>query len=466
LTSVNARASGAPGEGNGRADTSAGGRRPDRRNSERNRPRPFYGWVIVGAVFVILMVASGVGFYNASVILSAATDELDASVGAVSGATGLFFAIGGLTGFALARRMEILDLRWFFLGGGIVGAAALYGLRWVDSVPDLYLFFALFGIGFGSAGLVPATTLVTRWFDRRRPIAISIASTGLSVGGIVLTPVAAWLINRDGLANAGTLLAAMWLVGIVPIAVLLVRPFPSSIGLRADGEPKTARADGEPRAVRAADEPDTEEPDDDGPPPGASYAQARTTRFFLGLCAAYLLIFFGQVGGLAQLYNLVQERTDVATASTSLSALALASVVARLVGGVVVIRVDTRIFTIALSVVQVLALVLLGLATTAFTLVGSSVIFGMAIGNLLMLQPLLLAEAFGVAEYSRIYSFNQLIGTAGVAAGPFALGLVRDQVDYRLAFIVAALATLSGAAALLVGGPTVNAQRIWRSQTV
>ena len=200
--------------------------------------------MIVGAVFVILMVASGIGFYNASVILAAATDELDSSVGAVSGATGLFFAIAGLTGFVLARRMEILDLRWFFLGGGIIGAAALYGLRWVDSVPALYLFFALFGIGFGSAGLVPATTLVTRWFDRRRPIAISIASTGLSVGGIVLTPVAAWLINRDGLANAGTLLAVIWLVGIVPIALLLVRPFPSSIGLRADGEPPSVeRAD-------------------------------------------------------------------------------------------------------------------------------------------------------------------------------------------------------------------------------
>ena len=160
------------------------------------------------------------------------------------------------------------------------------------------------------------------------------------------------------------------------------------------------------------------------------------------------------------------ERTDVATASTSLSALALASVVARLIGGVVVIRVDTRTFTIGLAVIQVVALALLGLAAGPLTLVGSSVIFGMSIGNLLMLQPLLLAEAFGVAEYGRIYSFNQLIGTAGVAAGPFALGLVHDQADYRVAFMVAALATLSGAAALVVGGPTVNAQRIWQPEPV
>ncbi len=82
-----------------------------------------------------------------------------------------------------------------------------------------------------------------------------------------------------------------------------------------------------------------------------------------------------------------------------------------------------------------------------------------------MLQPLLLAEAFGVAEYSRIYSFNQLIGTAGVAAGPFVLGLVRDLVDYRLAFIVAAAATFGGAVAMTLGGPTSVAQALWRPTT-
>ena len=432
-------------------------------SNEPTSRRPFYGWVIVAAVFVIMMVASGVGFYNASVILSAATKELNASVGAVSGATGLFFAIGGLTGYALARRMETLDLRWFFLGGGLVGAAALYGLRWVDSVPALYVFFALFGVGFGSAGLVPATTLVTRWFDRRRAIAISIASTGLSVGGIVLTPIVAELIDRSGLADASLPMAAMWLFGIVPIALLAIRPFPSTIGLQPDGTAQTTTTTTTAGDTTTTNTPASNTPTNNTPTqPGASYAQARASRFFLGLCVAYLLIFFGQVGGLAQLFNMVLERTDIDTAQASLSALAFASVVARLVGGVVVIRVDTRLFTMALTAIQVVALALLGFAGTSLTLIGSAVIFGMSIGNLLMLQPLLLAEAFGVAEYSRIYSFNQLIGTAGVAAGPFALGLARDVADYRLAFLVAAAASGSGLVALALAGQTTAAQRIWQ----
>ena len=418
---------------------------------DTRRKRPFYGWAIVAALFAILSVHSGLAFYNASVILSAATDELGASVSSISGATGLFFAISGLAGFVLARPMDRIDIRWFFLAGGVIGAAALFSLRWVDSVLDLYIFFAFFGIGFGVGGLLPAMTLVTRWFDRRRSVAISVASTGLSVGGIVLTPLAVYLIQRGGLADAGPFMAAVWIVGIVPIALLVLRPFPSSLGLRPDGESPGSAAD----SVAEQQEPAEENP------PGATFAQARRNRFFIGLCAAYLFIFFGQVGALAQLFNMVQERADATVAGTALSSLAAASVVARLIGGVVVIRVDTRLFATALALVQVAALVLLAVAGSSITLIGFAIVFGMSIGNLLMLQPLLLAEAFGVAEYSRIYSSNQLIGTAGVAAGPFVLGVVRDLADYRSAFLVAGAASLLGAISLLASGTTASVKKIW-----
>ena len=50
-------------------------------------------------------------------------------------------------------------------------------------------------------------------------------------------------------------------------------------------------------------------------------------------------------------------------------------------------------------------------------MLGVALFFGATVGNLLMLQPLLLAEAFGVREYPRIY-LSQLLSTLGVAPGP------------------------------------------------
>ncbi len=421
--------------------------------------RVFYGWILVAAVFFILIVSSGLGFYNASVILAAATTELDASVRAISGATGLFFAVSGLTGFVFSKRLDSADIRWFYLFGGVIGALALLSLRFVTSVVGLYVFFAFFGVGFALAGLVPSTTLVTRWFDRRRSVALSIASTGLSVGGIVLTPVSAWLIDRRGLSGASPWLAALWIIGIVPIALLVLRSHPSDRGLRPDGRRP------EPVAPStSADEPAMEQAEPSANPEmprGLDFTSARKTRFFILLCFAYAVIFFGQVGAIAQLFNMVRERADLATASTSLSVLALTSVAARLAGGAIVTKVQTKPFTAALAVVQAGGLVLLALATSSTALIVSAAVFGISIGNLLMLQPLLLAEGFGVKNYGRIYSFNQLFGTIGVAGGPLGLGVLRDAYDYEVAFLVAAGSSLAGFAFILLAGSTKRVQQLW-----
>ena len=427
------------------------------------RSGTFYGWFLVAAVFIILCITSGVGFYNASVILSAATRELGASVGAVSGATGLFFAIGGLTGFVFAKRMEFVDIRWFFVAGGLVGGASLLGLRWVTSVAGLYVFFAAFGVAFGLAGLVPATTLITRWFDRRRSVALSIASTGLSVGGIVVTPFSDWLIDQRTLSGAAPFLAAMWVVGVIPIAVLFVRSYPSDKGLRPDGDPAPLAEPQQPiTAGSTADEIDGTASPAAETVAGLSFAKARTTRFFIALCFAYAVIFFGQVGGIAQLFNMILERTDAATARTALATLAGSSVIFRLLGGAAAIRLPTKSFSAALAVVQSGALILLAVSDSSTGLILSAAFFGCSIGNLLMLQPLLLAEAFGVANYGRIYSFNQLFGTIGLASGPLTLGLIHDASDYRNAFFAAAAASFIGCLGIIAAGPTGKVQSLWR----
>jgi cyanate permease len=79
---------------------------------------------------------------------------------------------------------------------------------------------------------------------------------------------------------------------------------------------------------------------------------------------------------------------------------------------------------------------------------------GLVIGNVLMLHPLLLADAFGVREYPRIYALSQLLATAGFAFGPALLGVLHDAAGgYRTAFAVAAFASAAGLAALLASGP-------------
>ncbi|NOX31904.1 MAG: MFS transporter, partial [Actinobacteria bacterium] len=386
--------------------------------------RGFYGWWLVGAIFVVLTTTAGLGFYNASVILRSAKVELDASVTVVSGATALFFGVSGITGFVLAKAMDRVDIRWFYAWGAVIGGGALAGLRYVDSVLDLYVFFVVFGVAFATAGLVPSVTVVARWFEVKRSVALSIASTGLSIGGMVITPVVARLLDTRTLAELGPWMGLVWVVGVLPISVLLIRSWPSDIGLRPYGAAEPTGSVGGAGEVLAV--------------PGATFVDARRTRFFRLLAATYAVTFFAQVGALAQLFTLVSERQSTGVAASVLSILALSSVCGRLVGGVVVTRVSITAMTGSLILLQGVALAAVALADSATGLRLAAALFGISVGNVLMLQPLLLADAFGVREYSRIYSFNQLFGTAGVAGGPFVLGVLRDVGDYRLAFLFAA----------------------------
>jgi MFS family permease len=64
---------------------------------------------------------------------------------------------------------------------------------------------------------------------------------------------------------------------------------------------------------------------------------------------------------------------------------------------------------------------------------------------MLMMQPLLLAEAFGVKHYGRIYSANQLVGVVGYALGPALIGVLYETSGgYLVAYLaVAAISFLS-----------------------
>lgn len=398
----------------------------------RTRPRIFPGWIVVAAAFVVLMTNAGLGFYGLAVYLEALTREQGFGTGSVSAATSLFFVVSGLTGRLVGQLIVRIDLRWVVAAGAVVSAVSLLLLGRIEEVWQVFVVYALFGVGFAAAGLLPGTTIVTRWFHRRRAVALSVASTGLSVGGLTLTRAASRLIGDEGLRDATPWLALTYLVAIL-VALPFLWPDPLARGYRPDGDP--APAPGAPV-----------EPD------GVAYDHAIRSRFFVLATAAFVCFMGAQVGGIAQLAKLGAERVDRATGALAVSVLALASVIARLVGGVVAARAPLVGMTAVLAAGQAGALAALAVSETAAALIVSAALFGITVGNLLMLQPLLTAEVFGVRDYPKIFSLNQLVVTVGVAAGPFLLGALHDASGYRLAYLVATVVSLAGSALLLAAG--------------
>ncbi len=403
-----------------------------------SRPPIFYGWYIVFAAFVVMTVSAGFGFYNLSVYLEAFVDERGFSVGYTSGATAAFFVSSGVAGLGVGWLIERYDPRWTIAGGAVLAGLVLSGAGWVNELWQLYLFYVLFGIGYSACALLPCTTLVARWFEKKRSVALSVASTGLSLGGILLTPLSAELIERLGLAGAAPWLGAGLFFGIAPVAILLFRPSPASMGLAADGGDVP---DGSPGSEPTVN--------------GVTYHVAVRSRFFVLATVTFMTSMMAQVGSIAHQFSLVAGRADDRDlAALAVSVMAGFSIAGRLAGGWVLPHISSRLFMGGLLIVQAIALSLYAVAATPTTLLMVAALFGVTVGNLLMMQPLLIAEAFGTVAYARIYSTSQLFTTLGVASGPAAYGLIYEAANgYTASYLYGAAASIIGLMAILAAGP-------------
>ena len=396
----------------------------------------FLGWRVVTGCFIVLTTTSGLGFYGLAVYLNALSNERGWDVSSISLATTWFFFVGGFTGLWAARLIEHHDVRHVVAAGGIIGAVALAALGQVSEQWQLFVVYGVFAVGFALTGLVPMTTVVTRWFHVRRSVALSIASTGLSAGGILITPAAKWLLDRQGLESGTPWLGLVYVLGTVPVVFWLVTPEPGPTGWLPDGE----RVDPAVAAPVIT---------------GTRYQDAVKSRFFIFITLGYILALGSQVGGIQQLVKLVEERTTADTAALATLVLAATSVVARLIGGRIVTSTPMVPFTAGLAALQMVALVSLGFAESSSAIFASIVLFGATIGNILMLQPLLIAERFGVRDYPTIYSRAQLFALVGTAGGPMLLGWLHDTSGgYKASYVVAGCLSFAGAVMILFSGPT------------
>ena len=406
----------------------------------------YYGWKIVAAIFVLLTFTSGLSFYNHAIYLNALAAQPSFTVGIASMSVSIFFLTGGVTGLFVARWVEVYDPRISITAGAVMSFISLSVIAYVETTLQLFLVYGLFGAGFSASSLIPATTLVTRWFKRRRAMALSIASTGLSLGGVILTPLSILMVDSLGFKIAAPLIGIIYLLGVIPVSWIFLRASPESLGLLPDGE-KVERYSKDNHLIGIDSESD-----------GLSFREALRGRFFWALSLAYIFLMAAQVGGIAHQYGLVREQLSEAETAIAVAILPVFSIIGRLIGGWIVEQISIRKFAIVMMFLQAFSLSLLSLGYSVVTLCIGLAIFGASVGNLLMLQPLLIAEAFGVRAYAKIFSLSNLMSSCGTAMGPAVLGVIYAASSnfYQLPYTAAAMSGAIGLSLFIFGGKIIK----------
>jgi MFS family permease len=376
----------------------------------RLAPGVFYGWLIALGAGALSFACVGVGFYSVSLFLDALVREHGWSKAAVSGASSLYFLVVGGMGTLVGRGVDRHGGRAWIAAGACTLALGLGAVGWLREPWQLWPTYALMAIGFAMCSSVPTAALLSRWFVRKRSRAMAITYTGVSLGGIVVVPIATWLIETRGLRVATGALALVVLAIALPVTAWVLRWDPGAHGLEPDGGIADP-VDGDAPWLRAQRR-------------EWSARQAMATRSFWLLALAFSIVLFGQVGMLVHEIALVRERLDAASAAFALSLTAAGSLIGRLCLGPFADRLEKRRLCVALFALQSAALVAFSFASTRAGLLPAAFAFGLTVGNVFMMQSLLAGELFGIPSFGTVFGMLQMLTQVASGFGPLAVGLL------------------------------------------
>ena len=206
-------------------------------HSASRTPKIFYGWVLVGVLLLILSLGLGAAIYMYSVVAGAVNTEFAASrFMLMLGSTGMFLMIGFCSP-AVGRFLDSYPSRWILLTGAMAMGLGFIMIAVSTHIWMVVASYVLF-LGVGAAILSPLTVsiLLSRWFVRRRGLAIGIAALGTQLGGFVYPPLAVAAMDVYGwrIAIGGLGVAVML---ILPVLIwLLVADYPGDRNQVPDGE--------------------------------------------------------------------------------------------------------------------------------------------------------------------------------------------------------------------------------------
>jgi MFS family permease len=194
-----------------------------------------YGWVVVAATFLTMLVTAG-AMGAPGVLIKPLQDEFGWETSQISSALAIRLLLFGLMGPFAAAFMNRFGVRQV-----IVFALATIGVGFVGSLFmtqlwQLLLFWGIIvGFGTGLTAMVLAATVSTRWFTKHRGLVVGMLSASSATGQLVFLPLMAELTERYGWRS--TVLFVCGMIAVAAVIVLaLMRDRPADLNLPLVGE--------------------------------------------------------------------------------------------------------------------------------------------------------------------------------------------------------------------------------------
>ena len=342
---------------------------------------------------------------------------------------------GYLTDRFGARRMVVIG--YLIMGAGFI---------WYSYIQEIWHFYAAYlaiSLGSGVGGWLPMVALINNWFRRRRALAMSVAVSGIQIGGF-LVPIMAW-----GIENHGFRVVTLW-IGVVLIASALpasryIRTRPEEQGLLPDGEPAlTAASASGGESERAQD-------DDDDSADMTLREALRTPAFWI--IAVCRLTSVVSIVSLA--VHLVPKLTDAGMSLVAANFIVLlytaAAMPAGLVAGYLADRTSNVLVLFACMLLQAVAVAIIAVGDSLPMALLFAVLWGVGFGGRVPLLTAIIGEFFGRKHFGTILGVNMIPSNIAMIFAPLFAGYVFDETQsYLIPFAAFAVLGFAGAFMILL----------------
>ena len=377
----------------------------------------FYGWAVVAGAFFGYAISAGL-MHSYAVFLLAYLGEFGWGRAETSVAYSVSQLVMGISAPLVGALVDRLGTRVLVItGAGLL----VVGLAASAAVSSLWQVIVLYGLvmtlGANCLGLVVSVPLLSRWFVRRRGLAISIVQSANGFGRAASAPLVQALISAIGWRRSYLALSAGMAAAVVPI----VRAFPTR-------EPDAADREGDDRPPTIA-----------VPAHNWTLGEAMRTPHFWLLFSVYLLTGLGSfLVSLHQLAFAVDVGFDRLYAAGVLGLGSLLAVVGTIGTGTIsdyIGREVSAILAYLVSIVGVICALFITSPEQHGLLWLHACFFGLTWGAR---GPQITAKTADLFQGSHLGAILGVIsiGTGlGAAGGAWAAGLIFDlSGSYRLAF--------------------------------
>jgi MFS family permease len=393
------------------------------------KTKPFYGWWALSGAMVVTFVVGGAYMNSFGVFLPVICDQLGWSRAEVSLALSMGIIAFGLPSLLYSYLISKYGARFAIITGNLLAAAGMALLFFVHAIWHLYLLYIFIGAVAGFGGYIACTTIANNWFVKRRSLVMGMITASVGIGGLAYPPLVTTLIKAIGWRGSWLVLAGIVAASVLTAGIMLIRNKPEDIGQVPDGIPASLDLDIKQSALPNGGAPSTWRLTQviKQPTTYLILAFVIANAFTMGTMSAHQIAYLQDIG-----FNPM-------TAATTVSVMAVFSLIGSLLFGILALKINIR-YMASTGLLLELTSILILLATKNLTMMFVyAALLGLGTGAMFTAMPTFIGAYYPRERYAQVTGLILPFHVVAQAIAASVAGAIHDITGvYTLAFVILA----------------------------